>query len=156
MADLITNLTSLSWWGSAVVVALLVNFLSQFLYPRIAALPPKGLGIIRRKAKARQAAFEGRVQALKDAPERLLLAVASEHRHYWVAFFVMACAIFVLLTVAVLPTLQATVPPWMRAIFFFISSVLFILGTRIADKGFEIGRIIVTAMKVPKDRDVLL
>ncbi|MET3379541.1 hypothetical protein NWF24_28125 [Variovorax paradoxus] len=142
MNELLSNLTNVGWWGSVVVVGILVNFLSQFLYPRLAVLPVKGLGLIRSRSAKRRARFEERVAALKANPQRLPIVIATEHRLYFVASLVMGCAIFILLVLAVLPALRSTLPLWLQTCFFFMSSLLFVGGTQIADKGFETGRVV--------------
>ncbi|SCX72676.1 hypothetical protein [Variovorax sp. EL159] len=148
MDALLSNLTSVGWWGSVVVVGILVNFLSQFLYPRLAALPIRGLSLIRRRTAKRRARFEEQVAALTANPQRLPIVIAAEHRFYFLASLVMGCAIFLLLVLAVLPALGSTLSLWLQSSFFFVSSLLFVAGTQIADKGFELGQVIA---KVARD-----
>ncbi|HEX7866213.1 MAG TPA: hypothetical protein VF555_14765 [Variovorax sp.] len=147
MNELLGNLTNVGWWGSVVVVGILVNFLSQFLYPRLAALPVKGLSLIRRRTAKRRARFEEQVAALKARPQRLPIIIAAEHRLYFLASLIMGCAIFLLLILAVLPALRSTLPLWLQTCFFFMSSLLFVGGTQIADRGFELGQVVVGATK---------
>lgn len=142
MDEFLTNIASVGWWASVVVVGLLVNFLSQFLYPRLAAMPAKGLGFVRIRAQKKKERMAAQVDRLRQFPQRLPIAIAREQRCYWVALMVIMCAVFVVLINIAFPLLRAAPTGWLQALMLFLAAVLFLLGTRAADAGFELGQVI--------------
>ena len=91
---IITDLTSVYWWFTAIVVALVINLLSAYAKPWIDRWL-ETFSVVRRGIKTReQALFDGSVKSLADDPYLLLLERLDEIRNrVQVIYFLIGCII---------------------------------------------------------------
>lgn len=148
MDELVKNLNNVGWWLSAVVVGVLINFLSQYLYPKLAAIPTKSFDKMRSVVEEHEAETDRQIKILQGHPALLPLYIAVETRQYWLASFLFGGAIFMLLWVIVASSnMIPNVPEWFRPLTLGMSAFLMLSGMLSAQRGFKYARIVSVATR---------
>jgi hypothetical protein len=138
MMEFLESIGKTSWWLSVVVVGVLVNFLSQALYPQLARIPAKWAENATKLASARQAEKDADIAALKKDLTRLPLYLAREFRHYWLALFLLCMAIALLLFSTALPKVLPTQFQVLSSVLLGPAAVLFFFALSTAREGLSL------------------
>lgn len=128
------------FWAGTVVAGLLVNFASQWLYSRMAAVPGKLGDWRRQRSQQRLAAFEKDQALLSENPELIPLYIAAQMHLNFIAIMlaVLSCLVFVgAATLRPTKLFTPDVVETIQVIFVFGAAVLIIFATRVFDRATE-------------------